>query len=62
MRMPMSWQAVQILNDASGKPVAVANGALADFLSLHGLALQVTLSDERRFAVAFAIAERSISR
>ncbi len=62
MRMPMSWQAVQILNDRAGRPIAVANGALAEFLWRHGLELHVTLSDERRIAVAFAVAERVISR
>ncbi|CAN5219775.1 holo-ACP synthase [soil metagenome] len=62
MRMPMSWQAVQILNDRSGKPRAVANGALAAFLQERGLELHVTLSDEKRFAVAFAIAEHGNSR
>ncbi len=57
MRMPMSWRAVEIVNAASGRPQALANGALADFLRARRLRLQVSVTDERSQAMALAIAE-----
>lgn len=57
MRMPMSWRAVQILNSPSGKPEAVANGALDEFLRARRLRLQVSVTDERALAAAYVIAE-----
>jgi holo-[acyl-carrier protein] synthase len=57
MRSPMTWRAAQILNAAGGKPVVVANGALQSFLVERRLTLQVSVSDERLFAVAFVLAE-----
>ncbi len=57
MRMPMSWRAVEIVNAASGRPRALANGALADFLRARRLRLQVSVTDERSQAMALAIAE-----
>jgi holo-[acyl-carrier protein] synthase len=58
MRDPMNWRAVEILNAPSGKPVAVANGALADFLRAQRLVLHVSLTDERSMAMAYAVAEK----
>jgi holo-[acyl-carrier protein] synthase len=55
MRMPMTWRAAQMLNDASGKPVIVCSGALADFMREHRLTAQVTISDEADYGVAFVI-------
>ncbi len=57
MRQPMSWRAVQIVNSRSGRPEAVANGALADFIRERGLRLLVSVTDERAMAAAYAIAE-----
>jgi holo-[acyl-carrier protein] synthase len=57
MRSPMTWRAAQILNAAGGKPVVVANGSLQSFLVERRLTLQVSVSDERLFAVAFVLAE-----
>ena len=57
LRSPMAWRAVEIVNAPSGKPQAVANGALADFLRARGLRLSVSVTDERSMAMAFVIAE-----
>jgi holo-[acyl-carrier protein] synthase len=57
MRSPMTWRAVEIINARSGQPIAVANGALADFLAAKRLRLHVSVTDERELAMAYAIAE-----
>jgi holo-[acyl-carrier protein] synthase len=57
MRSPMSWRAVEIVNAPSGRPLALANGALAEFLQTKRLRLTISVSDEREMAVAFAVAE-----
>jgi holo-[acyl-carrier protein] synthase len=57
MRQPMSWHAVQILNAPSGRPEVVPNAALAAFMRARRLRLQVTVTDERAMAAAYAIAE-----
>jgi holo-[acyl-carrier protein] synthase len=57
MRQPMSWRAVEIVNEPSGRPGAVANGALAAFLQDRGLRLHVTVTDLEQIAVAAAVAE-----
>jgi holo-[acyl-carrier protein] synthase len=57
MTMPMTWRAVEIINVPGGKPVAVAHGALAEFLTARRLRLHITVSDERSVAVAYAVAE-----
>jgi holo-[acyl-carrier protein] synthase len=57
MRQPMSWRAVEIVNAASGAPLAVAHGALAEYLAQHRLRLHVSVTDEQTMAMAYAIAE-----
>jgi holo-[acyl-carrier protein] synthase len=57
MRWPMTWRALQTLNEASGKPVVRASGELAEWLAARGISARVTVSDERDYAVAFVIAE-----
>ncbi|MDR5814011.1 MULTISPECIES: holo-ACP synthase [unclassified Caballeronia] len=57
MRWPMTWRALQTLNEPSGKPVCVASGELAEWLAQRGITAQVTVSDERDYAVSFVIAE-----
>ena len=59
MRMPMTWRAVQILNAPGGKPIAVASGGLKDYMDLHGLSAQVSITDEADYAVAFVIVEKT---
>jgi len=61
MRHPMSWQAVQILNAPGGRPIAVANGELAQWLGAQSLTVQVSITDEAEFAAAFAVASRQVS-
>ncbi|WP_109478086.1 holo-ACP synthase [Paraburkholderia sp. C35] len=57
MRWPMTWRALQTLNEPSGRPMCVASGELADWLTERGITSRVTLSDERDYAVSFVIAE-----
>ncbi|WP_244825794.1 holo-ACP synthase [Caballeronia sp. TF1N1] len=57
MRWPMTWRALQTLNEASGKPVVKASGELATWLAERNITAQVTISDERDYAVSFVIAE-----
>jgi holo-[acyl-carrier protein] synthase len=58
MRMPMTWRAMQTLNAANGKPVAVTTGALNEFMERNGLTAQVSITDEADYAVAFVIVEK----
>ena len=57
MHWPMTWRALQTLNEASGKPKIVASGELADWMAVRGITAQVTITDERDYAVSFVIAE-----
>lgn len=54
----LSWPSAQILNNAAGAPVVVADAALAARLQARGLALHISVSDTREYALAYAIAER----
>lgn len=60
MRMPMTWRALQVLNAPGGKPVAVASGALQAHMDRHGLAAQVSITDESDYAVAFVVVETMV--
>ncbi|QCP50461.1 holo-ACP synthase [Trinickia violacea] len=57
MHWPMTWRALQTLNEPSGKPFVVASGELADWLAERRITARVTVSDERDYAVSFVIAE-----
>jgi holo-[acyl-carrier protein] synthase len=57
MRSPMTWRAVEIVNDPSGRPLAFAQGELRAFMQRRRLRLHVSLTDERSMATADAIAE-----
>ncbi|HTT12755.1 MAG TPA: holo-ACP synthase [Burkholderiaceae bacterium] len=57
MRHPMTWRAAEILNAPSGKPIVVTHGALHDFVVARRLKLHVSVTDERAYAMAYAIAE-----
>lgn len=61
MRWPMTWRALETLNEASGKPIIKASGELADWLAARGITARVTVSDERDYAVAFVIAESELA-
>ena len=56
---PMTLRNAQLLNEASGKPVMVCSGALAEYMQQHRLSSQVTVSDEVDYAVAFVIIEQA---
>jgi holo-[acyl-carrier protein] synthase len=58
MRMPMTWRSLQTLNAPGGKPVAVASGALQEFLENNGLSAHISITDEVDYAVAFVIVEK----
>lgn len=58
LRMPMTWRALQTLNDPSGKPVVVASGALQEFMEQNRLSAQVSITDEADYAIAFVIVEK----
>jgi holo-[acyl-carrier protein] synthase len=58
MRIPMTWHAMQVLNEADGKPMVVLNGDLFDWMGERRLSAQVSMSDEVDYAVAFVIIER----
>jgi holo-[acyl-carrier protein] synthase len=58
MHMPMTWRAMQTLNDPSGKPVVVASGTLKEFMEEHHLTAQISITDEAEYAVAFVIVEK----
>jgi holo-[acyl-carrier protein] synthase len=57
MRMPMTWRAAEILNAPNGSPMVVANGSLLEWMTVHGLHVRVSISDEADYAVAFVIVE-----
>lgn len=57
MHWPMTWRAMQTLNEKSGKPVIVTSGELAEWMAARGLTARVSVSDERDYAVSFVIAE-----
>ena len=57
MRSPMRWHAVEVLNDASGRPVASVHSELKRYVERNHLRLHVSLTDAQRTAVAYAIAE-----
>jgi len=55
MRMPMTWRSLQILNEASGKPVASYLGVLVRFMQERNWEAQITVSDEQDMAIAHVI-------
>lgn len=57
MRTPMTWRAVEVVNDPGGRPLAFASGELRAYMQRRRLRLHVSLTDERSMATAYAIAE-----
>lgn len=57
MRSPMRWRAVEVLNEAGGRPLALVHGELADYIQRHRIKLHISVTDERLMAAAYAIAE-----
>lgn len=56
MRMPMTWRAMQTLNAPSGRPYVAVSGTLAQWLAERGITAEVSISDEKDYAIAFVIA------
>lgn len=61
MREPISWHALQILNDEHGRPYIVTSGALAEYMKSNQLTAQVSLSDEVDYSLAFVVVEKKDS-
>lgn len=57
MRSPMGWHACEILNMPSGQPGIVPLGDLKLWCEARHLQFQISLSDEKDYAVAFCIAQ-----
>ena len=55
MHMPMSWRAMQTLNDPTGKPVVKCSGQLQEFMEKKFFSAQVSISDEVDMAIAFVV-------
>jgi holo-[acyl-carrier protein] synthase len=60
IRMPMTWRACEILNEPSGKPYIVLNGALAEWFDARGWVAHVTVTDEGDYASAFVVVETKL--
>ena len=61
MHMPMTWRAMQTLNEPGGRPVIVASGELAQWLDERGITARVSITDEHDYAVSFVIAEVNVA-
>jgi len=57
-RGPMTLLSLQVLNDPSGKPVALPRNALEAWMRERGLVAQVSISDEVDSALAFVVVEQ----
>ena len=58
IRMPMTWRACEILNEASGKPVIRLSGVLAEWFAERGFTAHVTVTDETDYAASFVVVEK----
>ncbi|MCP5279304.1 MAG: holo-ACP synthase [Thiobacillus sp.] len=60
MRSPVHFGAVHVTHDALGRPGLAWNPGLSAWLASQGVsAAHLSLSDEREYAVAFVVLERS---
>jgi holo-[acyl-carrier protein] synthase len=59
LRMPMTWRACEILNEASGKPYIALHGELAAWFEQRRLRAMVTVTDETDYAASFVVVEES---
>jgi holo-[acyl-carrier protein] synthase len=55
MHAPMTWRALQTLNEPSGKPYTKYSGALAQFMQDKQWEAQVTVTDEQDMVMAFVV-------
>lgn len=59
LRGPMTLLSLQVLNDARGKPIAVARKALEPYLRERRLHAHVSVTDEQDAVVAFVVIEQA---
>lgn len=59
MHWPMTWRALQTLNEPGGRPVVVASGELSEWLAQRAITARISLTDEHDYAMAFVIAEQA---
>ncbi len=57
LRMPMTWQACEIVKAVSGKPVLRLHGELANWFNQRGLRAHVSITDEADYAASFVVVE-----
>ena len=57
MRSPMGWRLCEVGHAPSGQPCIITHGALREWCGQRHLQFQVSLSDEKDYAVAFCIAQ-----
>ncbi|HEU4622030.1 MAG TPA: holo-ACP synthase [Burkholderiaceae bacterium] len=60
LRSPMRWRAIEMLNEPSGRPMLIPHGELASWMAARGWSAQVSVSDERLFAVAFVLVSNNM--
>ncbi len=60
LRMPMTWQACEISNIASGKPQIVLHGDLKVWFDERCLSAHVSITDETDYAGSFVVVEQSL--
>lgn len=60
IRKPVTWRYIQVGHDARGKPEIWAHEELQRVMQARGIgASHISITDERDFAVAFVVLERS---
>lgn len=59
MRAPISWHTLQIMNDSNGAPMIVTSGDLALHMQQNQLQVNVSISDESDYAIAFVVIENN---
>lgn len=57
LRAPMGLQAMSVGHSPSGQPCVIAHGDLKHYLESRSIRLHLSLSDERLYASATAVAE-----
>lgn len=58
MRMPMTWRACEIANQASGKPFIVLHGDLKAWFESRALTAHISVTDETDYAASFCVVEQ----
>ncbi len=56
---PITWHNLQIIPRQSGQPQCIFNGELLNFMLFHQLSCHISLSDEKKYAVAQVIIEKN---